>query len=138
MEISVVIGIIVVGIHVVVLSHTRAVSPLIVEGWVRRGNLVNGPLGQYLECLEEVGKVPRTVGLGHDVVLQVPWGLGLPEEDHALRTVGQRVAAGVMLQVGGNGHIRKLQWPVNARHKSISCLSRGTSVVLNHCLNVRR
>ena len=55
------------------------------------------------------GKVPRTVGLGHDVVFQVSWNLGLPEEDHAPRLVRQRVTVGVELQKGSPGHIRKLQ-----------------------------
>ena len=53
------------------------------------------------------GKVPRT--LGHDVVFQVPWGLGLPEEDHALRPVRRRVTVGAELQTSSPGHIRKLQ-----------------------------
>ena len=43
------------------------------------------------------------------MVLQVSWNLGLPEEDHALRAVRQRVSVGVMLQTWGPGHIRKLK-----------------------------
>ena len=161
-------------VHVVVLGPNGAVSPVIVEGWVRRRNLDHGPLGQDLDRLAMVREVPRTVGLGHDVILQVPWDLGLFEKVNALRMVGQRVTAGVMLQVGGSCHIRELEQglvaltvqlergtvevilvleltdvfakcemrslasPVNARQKSILCLSRGISVVLNHCLNVRR
>ena len=46
--------------------------------------------GQNLDGIEEIGKIPRTIGLGHDVVLQVPWDLGLPEEDQALRLVKQK------------------------------------------------
>ena len=48
---------------------------------------------------------------GHDVVFQVPLDLlGLPEEDHALRPVRQRVTIGVVLQISSPCHIRKLQW----------------------------
>ena len=46
-----------------------------------------GLQAQNLDGIEEIGKVPRTVGLGHDVVFLVPLDLGLPEEDHALRPV---------------------------------------------------
>ena len=64
---------------------------------------------QNLDVLEVIRKVPRTDGLGLDVVFQVPWDLGLPEEDHALRAVKPRVSVGVMLQMCGAGHIRKLK-----------------------------
>ena len=37
------------------------------------------------------------------------WNIGLPEEDHAFRSVRQRVSVGVMLQICGPGHIRKLK-----------------------------
>ena len=57
----------------------------------------------------EIREVPPTIGLGLDVVLRVSWGPGLLEEDHALRAVKQRVSAGVMLQIYGPGHIRKLK-----------------------------
>ena len=43
------------------------------------------------------------------LVFQVPRDPGLPEEDHALRPVRQRVTIGVVLQTGSPGHIRKLQ-----------------------------
>ena len=76
--------------HVVVLGPIDAKSQVIVEGRVRRRNLVHGPPGQDLDRLE-VREDPRAVGLGHDVIL-----------DHALRTVGQKVTAGVMLQVCGS------------------------------------
>ena len=69
-------------------------------------NLTRGFAGQNLDGIE---KVPQTVGLGHDVVFQVPRDLGLPEEDHALRPGQARVTIGVVLQIGSPGHIRKLQ-----------------------------
>ena len=47
-------------------------------------------------------------GLGHDVVLQVPGDLGMPEEDHARRPA-RRVTIGVVFQIGGPGHICKLE-----------------------------
>ena len=99
----------VVVVNVAVLGHIGAVIPLIVVRRERRGNLTHGSPGQNLDSLEEIGEVPRTVGLGHDVVFQVPWDLGLPEEDHALRQVRQRVTVGVMLQKGSAGHIRELK-----------------------------
>ena len=34
--------------------------------------------------------------------------------------------------------MRSFGSPVKARHKSIPCFSIGTSVVLNHCFNIRR
>ena len=80
-----------------------AVIPLIDVGRERRGNLIHGSLDQNLDGVEEIGKVPRTV------VFQVPWDLGLPEEDDALRPVRQRVTTGVVLQVSSPGHICKLQ-----------------------------
>ena len=43
------------------------------------------------------------------MVFLVPWDLGWPEEDHALRPVWQRVTISVVLQIGRPGHIRKLQ-----------------------------
>ena len=61
--------------------------------------MTHGSPGQNLDGVEEIGKVPRTVRVGHDVVFQVPRGLGLPEEDHALRPVRQRVTTSVMLQI---------------------------------------
>ena len=74
------------------------------------GNDVDGSPGQNLDGVEEIGKIPRTVDLGDDVVFQVPRGLGLPEEDHALRPVRQRVTFGVVLPKSSPGHIRKLRW----------------------------
>ena len=99
------------GVHVVVVSHTSVASPFVAEGRERRRNLVHGLPSQNLDGSEEVGEVPGTDGLGHDVFLQIQmsWDLGLLEEDHALRTVGHRVGASVMLQVAGPGHIRELE-----------------------------
>ena len=68
-----------------------------------------GSPGQNLDGMEEIGEVSRTVGLGHDVVFQVSWDLGLPEEDHTLRPIKQKVIIGVVLQMGSPGHIRKLK-----------------------------
>ena len=88
-------------VNVVILSHIGAVIPLII--------LTHASPGQNLDGFEEIREVPRTDGLGHDVVFQVPWNLGSPEEDHAFCPIRQRVAAGVVLQIGCPGHIRKLE-----------------------------
>ena len=71
--------------------------------------MTRGSPGQNLDSIEEIGEVPRAVGLGHDVVFQVSRDLGLPQEDHALRPVRQRIAIRVVLQTSSPGHICKLQ-----------------------------
>ena len=68
-----------------------------------------GLRARILDGVEEIREIPRTVGLGRDVVFQVSRDLGLPWEDHALRPIRQRVAIGVVLQISSPGHICKLQ-----------------------------
>ena len=67
------------GTDAIPWSHAAGIGACNVPLHCTQGrNLTHGSPGQNLDGVEKIGEVPRTVGLGHNVVFQVSRDLGLP------------------------------------------------------------